>query len=55
MLKVEFVITTVLKLEAIATAPSAQTKISSDAAFFIYCPSPTLGSRAKFNCYLFCS
>jgi hypothetical protein len=35
MLMVEFVITTVLKLDAIATAPSVQTKISSDAAFFI--------------------
>jgi hypothetical protein len=36
MLTAEFVITTVLKLDAIATAPSVQTKISSDAAFFIY-------------------
>ena len=36
MLTAEFVITTVLKLDALATAPSVQTKISSDAAFFIY-------------------
>lgn len=35
MLRVEVVITSVLKSPAITTVPTTQTKISSDAAFFI--------------------